>query len=267
MLIHSAGTLEMFYLNLSRSRDVIAASLDEPIGPGAHSRHMAQNWASLAVEKPTEDQLGAIGPALNELVDSMVYADDNFPVNATTTAMKNYLRRVRRLAYHTIKVQLQEQSVASMTAEDYASRLVAADASTFAEKIQTRALASMRNRSTDGLAVDDVPDLDCDMDFIEPVTKDISTTVEADAENQFPAGGSNQVTVTLEESPQDQDEGDVDVPFVEQIRAMMQTIIDNGLRENIPWTERAHRDCSLCINDTTASEVDKVSLIRRALSC
>lgn len=142
----SSKELEKYYFNILPLLNLQGISLgeDPSMAPQAIS-----NERSLSLNALNDASLRRIhGPALAALQHKLMANDPDLPVNGTKAEMKNYKRRVRRIAAKVLFSEEVQQQHCAITVADYENREQNVRSCCVVEKLLQRARCYMQDRMT-----------------------------------------------------------------------------------------------------------------------
>lgn len=200
------------------------------------------------------------GKALNSMVDKLMETDPDYPIAATETELRNYTRRVRRIAFAQLLKQQQIEQKALMTRVEFDKRVEAVNsASAFHKAIMTEALKSLARPAQDDpvLTGPQLHGQNFDEDFEEgdpdPHARDLDDEI---ADETAPPEGHN---MRLDEAGDFDPQHENTIPYLVTAKAFMNVVLNNTLVETKQWKDRAatERVCTECVDDDTVSDDQK----------
>lgn len=274
MLGHSPGshTLEVYYLNMLAYFDNQGVLLEEGISNNGVS-NASSEWHPLALEKLEGAAFQkSRGHALDDLIRRIIHADDYAPgVDADSTEMMNYRRRVKRFAERVLIDREGDWQRRKMKKSDMDERKARLTASKFTDGVVERALESMSQQGSgleEGRDPDDEQGQQDDSEDTFVSQEDDQAQPEGDLEDvQNEAAGSvdldeqGRLNMTMD--------ADVDATNDRQLhessykalaRAAMELWLHNPMSAHTIWRERSAEDkmCPDCKDDDTVDERTRV---------
>ncbi|KAF5027811.1 hypothetical protein F66182_81 [Fusarium sp. NRRL 66182] len=258
LMSHDADSriLEKYYLSLEDTLDVSGLALDELDGAdGGHTKELLNANDDLALHVLNDERARQVhGPALNALMTQMMAGDEDYPILASASELKNYKRRVRRAALKTLLCREVQEQRREMKQTEYDERMSRLTNSHMTQFVLTKARQNLvaapefnqNESSTDEhtLAVDESTGL-----FIH----DVEELPEEDLEDQVEEG-STAIHRELDEGNPGSDEyADDDLPYIEAVRAFMQLVLDNSM-SGYTNLRRNGAPCPRCQEDETISQ-------------
>lgn len=265
-------TLERYYLFLGPMFDQTSTLLEQPLTDNGYTEAYRKAWAPLAMGRIEDEAVARTrGVALRNMVDRMVLADPDPPLDAATdpAARKQYRKRLRLHAHRALNEAEHTQAKATRTADQVKQRTEMLEASTFASAVLKRALESRQEAANGVIDEDQLQDWPEWDGFGEEEDEqneaiDEDAPAEADVEDH---ADDYQLFVQPEEEMDDGEDiepiGEQNASFRDMSKAFMELILDNEANQYREWAEK-DRTCAECAVDETVSLADKVSTRLRA---
>lgn len=217
--------------------------------------------------------------SLNVLVASIVNDDPDYPEDASVEEMKNYVRRVKRIAFRILSQQQHDFQANEQTMDTHAERAAGLQASRFAERVLELAREGSRSEAASNLpeaageqeidfdeewegfvdddeaepdaeeadqeATDSVRDVDVDEQDDELFVRDDSIDDEDSSSGEADAADRE---ATPENHPE--------LTYANLAKATMGLILNNTASTQKMWKHKDQR-CPLCLADDTISQIKK----------
>ncbi|KAH7174972.1 uncharacterized protein B0J16DRAFT_418367 [Fusarium flagelliforme] len=261
--------LEKYYLSLGDAVDVSRISLNEDtshLGFEGYSHQIDQETTLAANVLSNQKAREIHGPAVNALMVKLMSSDPGFPYTASNAELKNYKRRIRKVALDSllgIEVQKQRER---MTKMDFDSRLKHLNDSKLMDVVMEKARAQLTLGDTDHLdEEDDNPAID---DETQQIVHGLEEKAEPDLEEQA-IDGSHPSEVHREldgDGREDEDEGDaggdgdsrtnpeaIEVDYETAVRTFMHALLDDTLTQHKDFKNNP-TVCPLCQEDDTITD-------------
>lgn len=243
--------MERYYVNTRSSLQLTSIALNEPHGPGGYSARETADTAPLAATKLDETRLERLrGSALNAMTDFLASNDPEYPAEASRAVLKDYKRRLRRIAFRSLADEQHVQYQSTITSAEIIANVEAAHASTFADAVLERA-KRLRGDPAAGETGDDF-----DIEF-EGFSDDEEVTLEDDVELQHAHHDKFTLHVTTGELFNTTSNSTL--PYIDIASSLMQILLESSLSTHREWKDLApdEQRCPLCIDDDTISDENK----------
>jgi uncharacterized protein YlaI len=250
-------TLEKYYLSIDDQIDVSGISLGEPgdLGSEGYSRQMDEARTLAIYTLSSQKACEIHGPAVNALMVKLMASDPGYPYTATPSDLKNYKRRIRRVALRSLlddEVQKQRREIGTEEFNNRVNRLTSS-------KIMDLVLQKAQSQLSIASENDEEISSEEESLFIDDDTQQIIHNQEENAEDDLETQsmGDNNSKIYRELDKDDEDDSptdsDVEIDYATAACTFMQTLLDNTLSQ--------HKDlknnpipCPLCQEDDTITD-------------
>jgi len=224
--------------------------LGEDTSPGGLSRDTTAHTATVAVTKLDDARIQRLrGTALKAMMQHLAAQDEDYPTDGTADDVRNYNRRLRKIAFRALNETEHEEQASAMTQSDVAERLNSMKHSTFADAVLEKARRMSADAQTGAENVDSEDEFE---GFGDDSDEDDQPEPDAELGHQ----NSDNLELHVTEGELFNTSVEYNLGYQDVARSFMMILMESQLSVDVEWKDRSgdQKSCPLCVQDPTITE-------------